>query len=107
MCWTRQITSCHQPCPGGFAAKITSSPNAICMVNHATKNLQHRILDLSKYCSLHCHMKMERVREKRRLRKQREQREDSDGRGNSTQSEKREKQKSNNNTGWQDRVLHI
>ena len=68
MCWTHKIASCHQPCHGGFTAKITSSPNTICMVNHATEDLQHRILDFSKYHSLHCHKKIERAREKRRLR---------------------------------------
>ena len=58
----------------GFTAKITDSPNMICMVNHATEDLQHRILDFSKYCSLRCHVKMERAREREeRLRRWREQ----------------------------------
>ena len=44
------------------------------MVNHATEDLQHRVLDYSKYCSLYCHVKMERTREREeRLRWQREQ----------------------------------
>ena len=44
------------------------------MVNLATEDLQHRILDYSKYCLLHCHMKIERVREREeRLRWWREQ----------------------------------
>ena len=57
--------------------KITDSPNMVCTVNHATEDLQHRILDYSKYCFLHCHVKIERVRE----------REDSDGGGNSVEQE--------------------
>ena len=97
ICWTHKIASCHQPCRGGFTAKITSSPNTVCMVNHATEDLQHRILDFSKYHSLHCHKKM----------KEQGKRGDSDGGMNSTQSEKREKHKSNDNTGWQDGVLHM
>ena len=97
ICWTHKIASCHQPCCGGFTAKITSSPNTIYTVNHATEDLQHRILDFSKYHSLRCHKKTEEQRK----------RGDSDGGGNSTQSEKREKQKNNDNTGWQDGVLHM
>jgi len=91
-CWTHQIALCHQPCHGGFTVKITGSPNMVCTVNHAMEDLQwrllilqiwfvwsimprriymqHRILDYSKYCSLHCHMQMER---EERLRWQREQ----------------------------------
>jgi len=38
--WTRQIALCYQPCHGGFTAKITGSPNMVCMVNHATEDLQ-------------------------------------------------------------------
>jgi len=59
----------------------------VCTVNHATEDLQHRILDYSKYRSLHCHVQMER---EERLRRQREQ------------YRAREKQKSNRNPGWQD-----
>ena len=43
-------------------------------INYAMEDLQHRILDFSKYCSLHCHIKIEKEREKRK---------DSDSRGNS------------------------
>jgi len=43
-----------QPYHGGFTVKITDSPNMVCTVNHATEDLQHRILDYSKYCLLHC-----------------------------------------------------
>ena len=60
---TRKIALCHQSCRGRFIAKITSSPNTVCTVNHATENLQHRILYFSNYRLLHCHMKMERARE--------------------------------------------
>ena len=38
-------------CHGGFTMKITDSSN-MGTVNHATENLQHRILDFSKYCSV-------------------------------------------------------
>ena len=40
MHWTHQIALCHQPCHGGFTAKITGSPNMVCTVNHATEDLQ-------------------------------------------------------------------
>ena len=74
MCYTHQIVLCHQPCHRGFTARITDSTNKICTVNHAMKDLQHRILYYSKYCSLHCHMKMDRAREReKRLSRQREQ----------------------------------
>jgi len=46
MHWTHQITLCHQPCHGGFTAKITGSPNMVCTVNHATEDLQRRLLIL-------------------------------------------------------------
>ena len=36
------------PRSGGFTAKITGSPNMVCTVNHATEDLQHRLLDFSK-----------------------------------------------------------
>jgi len=79
-----------QPCHRGFTAKITNAPNMVCTVNHAMKDLQHRILDYSKYCSLHCHMQMEREERLRRWREQYRARRES------------EKQKSNGNPGWQD-----
>jgi len=50
--------------------KIIDSPNMVCTVNHATEDLQHRILDYSKYCSLHCHVQMKR---EERLKQWREQ----------------------------------
>ena len=37
--------------------KITISPNMVCMVNHATEDLQYRILDFALPCE------MERARE--------------------------------------------
>ena len=52
--------------------KITDAPNMVCTVNHATEDIQHRTLDFSKYCSLHCHVK---------------ERKDSDGGGNSIERE--------------------
>ena len=77
--------------------KIINSPNMVCMVKHATEDLQHRNLDFSKYLLLHFHVKMERVRQREeRLRQQREQ----------YTEQKSKKQKSNGNLGWQDRVLH-
>ena len=36
-------------------------------ISHAMENLQHRILDFSKYCLLHCHIKKERAREREEL----------------------------------------
>ena len=57
------------------------------------EDLQYRILDFSKYCSLHCHVKWKERRKERK---------DSDGRGNSTEQEETEKQKSNGNPDWQD-----
>ena len=45
---------------------ITDSPNMVCKVNHAMEDLQHKILDFSKYCLLRYHLKMERVKEKRK-----------------------------------------
>ena len=68
--WTYRITLCYQLSHGGFTAQITGFPNMVCTANHATEDLQHRILDFSNYCSLHCHMKME-------------ERKDSDSAGNS------------------------
>ena len=68
---THQIALCYQPCHRGFTVKITDSPNMVCTVNHATEDLQHRILDFSKYCSLHYHIEMER---EERLRQRREYR---------------------------------
>ena len=54
--------------------KITDSQNMVCTVNHATEDLQHKILDFSKYCLLHCHVKMESTKEREeRLRRWREQ----------------------------------
>ena len=50
-----------------FIAKITDSPNMVCMINHAMRDLLHRILDFSRYYSLHCHVKMERVRERGKI----------------------------------------
>ena len=41
--------------------KITGSPN-MGMVNHATEDLQHRILDFSKYCSVITRCQRERYR---------------------------------------------
>jgi len=38
--WTHQIALYHQPCHGGFTAKITGSPNMVCTVNHAVEDLQ-------------------------------------------------------------------
>ena len=70
---------------------ITDSPNMVCKVNHAMEDLQHKILDFSKYCLLRYHLKMERVKEKRK---------NLGGEGNKG---KRKKQKSNGNPGWQDR----
>ena len=46
MRWTHQIALCYQPCHGGFTAKITDSPNMVCMVNHAMEDLQLRLLIL-------------------------------------------------------------
>ena len=40
-----------QPCHRRFTMKITDSSN-MGTVNHAMENLQHRILDFSKYCSV-------------------------------------------------------
>ena len=98
MCWTHQIASCHQPCHGGITAWITGFPNMVCMVNHAMEDLQHRILDISKYCSLHYNMKMKRTKE--REEKNRQQREQ--------YTEREERKKQNNGIlGWQDRVLHM
>ena len=72
--WTHQIASCHQSYHGRFTVKITNSPNMVCMVKHATEDLQHRNLDFSKYLLLHFHVKMERARQREeRLRQQREQ----------------------------------
>ena len=62
------------------------------------EDLQHKIIVLSKYCSLYCHVKMEIAREEKK---------NSDGRGNSTEQEEREKQKSKGNPGWQERVVHM
>ena len=70
---SHQINSWYQPCYEGFITKITGSPNMVCTVNHAMEELQHKILYLFKYYSLHCHMKMERAREREgRLRQHRE-----------------------------------
>ena len=30
----------------------------VCTANHAMEDLQHRIVDFSKYCSSHCHVKL-------------------------------------------------
>ena len=46
--------------------EITDSPNMLCMVNHTMENLQHGILDSSKDCLLHCHMKIESGKERLR-----------------------------------------
>jgi len=46
MRWTHQIALYYQPCHGGFTVKITDSPNMVCMVNHATEDLQRRLLIL-------------------------------------------------------------
>jgi len=43
---THQIALCHKPCHRGFTAKITGSPNMVCTVNHATEDLQQRLLVL-------------------------------------------------------------
>ena len=57
----------------------------------------HILLEFPKYCSLHCHVKVERVREREEilLRQQK----------GTTHAEEAhtEKQKSNGNPGWQDR----
>ena len=42
MHWTHQIALCYQPCHGGFTAKITGSPNVVCMINHTMKDLQRK-----------------------------------------------------------------
>jgi len=68
--WFSKYGLYGQPCHGGFTVKITDSSNMVCTVNHATEDLQHRILDYSKYCLLHCHVQMER---EERLRWRREQ----------------------------------
>ena len=44
--------------------KITDSSN-MGTVNHATENLQHRILDFSKYCSVITRSQRERYRARR------------------------------------------
>ena len=44
--------------------KITDSSN-MGTVNHATENLQHRILDFSKYCSVITRLQRERYRARR------------------------------------------
>ena len=44
--------------------KITDPPN-MGTVNHATENLQHRILDFSKYCSVITRRQRERYRARR------------------------------------------
>ena len=53
-----------QPYHGGFTMKITDSSN-MGTVNHATENLQHRILDFSKYCSVITRLQRERYRARR------------------------------------------
>jgi len=40
MRWTHQIALCYQLCHRGFTAKITDAPNMVCIVNHATEDLQ-------------------------------------------------------------------
>ena len=59
--------------------KITDSSN-MGTVNHATENLQHRILNFSKYCSVITRRQRERYRARR----------------------EREEQKSSGQPGWQD-----
>ena len=51
MRWTHLIALCHQPYHGGFTAKITGSPN-MGTVNHATENLQWRLLILQIWARL-------------------------------------------------------
>jgi len=68
--WFSKYGLYGQPCHGGFTVKITDSSNMVCTVNHATEDLQHRILDYSKYCFLHCHVQMKR---EERLKQRREQ----------------------------------
>ena len=47
--WFSRYGLYGQPCHKGFRVKITDSPS-MGTVNHATEDLQHRILDFSKYC---------------------------------------------------------
>ena len=78
MRWTHQIPSCHQPCHGGFTANITGSPNMVCMVNHATEDLQRR--------------NIARCIATSKWKEQGRERKDSDGGGNSTGQEETVKQ---------------
>ena len=78
------MTLCHRPCHERFTAKITGSPNMVCTVDHGMEDLQHRILDFFKYCSLHCHVKKDRAGKERK---------DSDGRGNSNYRARKESEK--------------
>ena len=96
MCWTHQIASCHQPCCGGFTAKITSSPSTVCMVNHATEDLQHRtrLLQISLVA-----LPQENGKSKGKEKTQMVE--------GMVHRVRREKHKSNDNTGWQDGVLHM
>ena len=61
-----------------------------CIVNHAMEDLEHRMLDFSKYCLLRYHVKVEGKRGKIQMAK------------GKIQSVKRDKQKSNSDQGWQD-----
>ena len=47
--WIHQIALCHQPSHRGFTAKVTDTPNVVCMVNHAMEDLQWRLLILHNY----------------------------------------------------------
>ena len=62
-------------------------PSSFLPLTNAMEDLQHGILDFSRDCSLHCHVKVERVREEMN---------DSNDRGNSHYRERSEKTKSNN-----------
>ena len=43
MCWTHQITLCHQLRHGRFITKITGFPNMVCMIDHTMEDLQHTL----------------------------------------------------------------
>ena len=44
--WFSKYGLYSQPCHWGFTVKITDSPNMVCTVNHATEDLQWRLLIL-------------------------------------------------------------
>jgi len=44
--WFSKYGLYGQPCHGGFTVKITDIPNMVCTVNHATEDLQWRLLIL-------------------------------------------------------------